>query len=209
MNIVASVVPIWSEASASTSGAISPVAPAPRASAILTSSAGSGDGDGDGVSGADVDGAVVGSAGGRAEVHATSANTKTRAIASEGRGAGIEPARLPPTAGRPGVPADQDELRLLPVRLPPDRFAVDFFDDERLAVDFFDDERLAVDFLRDVDFFDPPEELDRFEDDRFEEEDFFEPPPDDLPPRLEAPGEFAIFAARSFDMPLSRSPSYC
>jgi hypothetical protein len=28
---------------------------------------------------------------------------------------------------------------------------------------------------------------------------------DALPPRLEAPGEFAIFAARSFDMPLSLS----
>src|SRR5438046_3207740 len=32
---------------------------------------------------------------------------------------------------------------------------------------------------------------------------------DFLPPRLEAPGEFAIFAARSFDMPLSFSASYC
>src|SRR5215204_6213945 len=29
------------------------------------------------------------------------------------------------------------------------------------------------------------------------------------PPRLEAPGEFAIFAARSFDIPLSFSASYC
>jgi hypothetical protein len=36
-----------------------------------------------------------------------------------------------------------------------------------------------------------------------------EPEPDFLPPRLEAPGEFAIFAARSFDMPLSFSASYC
>lgn len=94
--------------------------------------------------------------------------------------------------------------------MPPDRLLLGC-----LAVDFFDDERLAVDFLRDVDFLDPPEELERFEDDFFEEDDvfeeddFFEPPPDALPPRLGAPGEFAIFAARSFDMPLSRSPSYC
>jgi GNAT superfamily N-acetyltransferase len=35
------------------------------------------------------------------------------------------------------------------------------------------------------------------------------PDPDALPPRLEAPGEFAIFAARSFDIPLSFSFSYC
>src|SRR5687768_8300496 len=35
------------------------------------------------------------------------------------------------------------------------------------------------------------------------------PEPDFLPPRLEAPGEFAIFAARSFDMPLSFRASYC
>ena len=35
-----------------------------------------------------------------------------------------------------------------------------------------------------------------------EEWDFF-------PPRLEAPGELAILAARSFDMPLSLSASYC
>src|SRR5438270_13668971 len=33
--------------------------------------------------------------------------------------------------------------------------------------------------------------------------------PDFLPPRLDAPGEFAIFAARSLDMPLSLSASYC
>jgi hypothetical protein len=33
--------------------------------------------------------------------------------------------------------------------------------------------------------------------------------PDFLPPRLDAPGEFAIFAARSFDMPFSLSFSYC
>src|SRR6188508_2142207 len=35
------------------------------------------------------------------------------------------------------------------------------------------------------------------------------PEPDFLPPRLEAPGELAIFAARSFDMPLSFRASYC
>ena len=35
-----------------------------------------------------------------------------------------------------------------------------------------------------------------------EEWDFF-------PPRLEAPGELAILAARFFDMPLSLSASYC
>jgi hypothetical protein len=33
--------------------------------------------------------------------------------------------------------------------------------------------------------------------------------PDFFPPRLEAPGEFAILAARSFDMPFSLSFSYC
>src|SRR5205085_8920061 len=33
--------------------------------------------------------------------------------------------------------------------------------------------------------------------------------PDFLPPRVDAPGEFAIFAARSFDMPFSFSFSYC
>ena len=33
--------------------------------------------------------------------------------------------------------------------------------------------------------------------------------PDFLPPRLEEPGEFAIRAARSFDMPFSLSLSYC
>jgi len=32
---------------------------------------------------------------------------------------------------------------------------------------------------------------------------------DAFPPRLDEPGEFAIFAARSFDMPLSFSASYC
>src|SRR3954469_4592775 len=32
---------------------------------------------------------------------------------------------------------------------------------------------------------------------------------DAFPPRLDAPGEFAIFAARSFDMPFSFSASYC
>jgi hypothetical protein len=35
------------------------------------------------------------------------------------------------------------------------------------------------------------------------------PEPDFLPPRLDAPGEFAILAARSFDMPLSFRASYC
>ena len=35
------------------------------------------------------------------------------------------------------------------------------------------------------------------------------PEPDDLPPRLDAPGEFAILAARCFDMPLSLRASYC
>src|SRR5437588_8631635 len=33
--------------------------------------------------------------------------------------------------------------------------------------------------------------------------------PDFFPPRLDAPGEFAILAARSFDMPLSFNASYC
>src|SRR3954452_24357169 len=33
--------------------------------------------------------------------------------------------------------------------------------------------------------------------------------PDFLPPRLDEPEEFAIFAARSFDMPLSFNASYC
>ena len=33
--------------------------------------------------------------------------------------------------------------------------------------------------------------------------------PDFLPPRLEAPDEFEIFAARSFDIPFSFSFSYC
>jgi hypothetical protein len=32
---------------------------------------------------------------------------------------------------------------------------------------------------------------------------------DFLPPRLDAPGEFAIFAARSLDIPFSLSASYC
>ena len=35
------------------------------------------------------------------------------------------------------------------------------------------------------------------------------PEPDLFPPRREAPGELAIFAARSFDIPLSFSFSYC
>ena len=33
--------------------------------------------------------------------------------------------------------------------------------------------------------------------------------PDFLPPRLDEPGEFAIRAARSFDMPFFLRPSYC
>ena len=35
------------------------------------------------------------------------------------------------------------------------------------------------------------------------------PEPDFLPPRLDAPGELAILAARSFDIPLSFRASYC
>jgi hypothetical protein len=35
------------------------------------------------------------------------------------------------------------------------------------------------------------------------------PEPDFLPPRLDAPGEFAILAARSLDVPFSLSASYC
>jgi hypothetical protein len=35
------------------------------------------------------------------------------------------------------------------------------------------------------------------------------PEPDFFPPRLEAPGEFAIRAARSLDIPLSLRASYC
>jgi len=35
------------------------------------------------------------------------------------------------------------------------------------------------------------------------------PEPDAFPPRLEAPGELAIFAARSFDIPFSFSFWYC
>src|SRR5439155_8649851 len=39
---------------------------------------------------------------------------------------------------------------------------------------------------------------------------FDEPPdPDFLPPRFDAPGEFAILAARSFDIPFFFSASYC
>src|SRR4029079_652003 len=37
----------------------------------------------------------------------------------------------------------------------------------------------------------------------------FPPEPLFFPPRLEAPGLLAIFAARSLDMPLSLSASYC
>src|SRR3954470_13800008 len=36
-----------------------------------------------------------------------------------------------------------------------------------------------------------------------------EPECDFSPPRFDAPGEFAIFAARSLDMPLSFRASYC
>ena len=36
-----------------------------------------------------------------------------------------------------------------------------------------------------------------------------EPDPELLPPRLDAPDEFEILAARSFDMPLSLRASYC
>jgi hypothetical protein len=42
-----------------------------------------------------------------------------------------------------------------------------------------------------------------------EEERDFDPEPDFLPPRLDAPGEFEIRAARSFDIPFSLSFSYC
>jgi len=76
-----------------------------------------------------------------------------------------------------------------------DFFAVDFFEPpDRLEVDFLDDDFFAVDL------FELPERFDV---------DFLRPPLEFLPPRLEAPGEFAIFAARSFDMPSSRNPSYC
>jgi hypothetical protein len=36
-----------------------------------------------------------------------------------------------------------------------------------------------------------------------------EPDPDFFPPRLDAPGEFAMRAARLLDMPFFFSPSYC
>jgi len=42
----------------------------------------------------------------------------------------------------------------------------------------------------------------------WEEEDL-PPDPDFFPPLLEAPGEFAIRAARSFDIPFRFSASYC
>jgi hypothetical protein len=42
-----------------------------------------------------------------------------------------------------------------------------------------------------------------------EEERDLDPEPDFLPPRLDAPGEFEIRAARSFDIPFSFSFSYC
>jgi hypothetical protein len=93
---------------------------------------------------------------------------------------------------------------------PPDRLEVDLLDDDFFAVDFFElperfevEERFAVDFFA-VDFFEEEPPLEE----RFDV-DFLRPPLEFLPPRLEAPGEFAIFAARSFDMPSSRNPSYC
>jgi hypothetical protein len=36
-----------------------------------------------------------------------------------------------------------------------------------------------------------------------------DPEPERFPPLLDAPGELAIFAARSFDMPFFFKPSYC
>jgi hypothetical protein len=36
-----------------------------------------------------------------------------------------------------------------------------------------------------------------------------DPEPDSLPPRLDEPGEFAIRAARSFDIPFFFRDSYC
>jgi hypothetical protein len=42
-----------------------------------------------------------------------------------------------------------------------------------------------------------------------EDEDDLPPDPDFRPPLLEAPGEFAIRAARSFDIPFLFSASYC
>src|SRR5438309_200687 len=37
----------------------------------------------------------------------------------------------------------------------------------------------------------------------------FQPEPSAFPPRFEAPGEFAILAARSFDIPFSFRATYC
>jgi hypothetical protein len=74
-------------------------------------------------------------------------------------------------------------LELVDLRLGDFR-AVDFF---RELVDFF----LAVDF-----FLLPPV-------------DFFLPPPEALPPRLDAPGELEIAAARPLLMPFFLRPSYC
>ena len=58
----------------------------------------------------------------------------------------------------------------------------------------------------------PPEDA-RFDDElRFllpPLDDLFFAPPDFLPPRLEAPGLFAMAAARPLLMPFLRSPSYC
>jgi hypothetical protein len=42
-----------------------------------------------------------------------------------------------------------------------------------------------------------------------DDEERDDPEPEAFPPRLEAPGELAIFAARSFDIPLSFNASYC
>jgi hypothetical protein len=42
-----------------------------------------------------------------------------------------------------------------------------------------------------------------------EDDDFEEPEPELFPPRLDEPGEFAMRAARSFDIPLSFNASYC
>src|SRR6266487_3326113 len=74
----------------------------------------------------------------------------------------------------------------------------------RLSLSAYDLRAVARPPLRPAAFFwavvPPCRELLRDED---EEE------PDFLPPRLEAPGEFAILAARDFDIPFSLSFSYC
>lgn len=118
-------------------------------------------------------------------------------------------------------------VECLPGELPKadDRFADDFFPEDFLAdvffdVDFLAEVFLAADFFAEVFFAEVffavalPPLLPAF---------FFcwvvppwlgllfdaLPEPLFLPPRFEAPGEFAIFAARSLDMPLSLSASYC